>query len=444
MLESAEGISGDGWTIVGRGVNPAGKSEGWIAYLGPEVGPQDTYRVSISATEQQGDSGSTYGSVSADGTVVAFHSNATNLVAGDTNAKSDVFIRNLTAQWTTRVSVSTNGAQGNGDSLNARISSDGRYVVFASDATNLIAGDTNAKRDVFLHDRNTKTTTRLSIATAGTQANGASDLPQISADGRFIAFQSDATNLVDGDTNNASDVFLRDRQSGATLRVSVTSVGTQANGPSYQPSLADNGLSIVFASDATNLFMGDNNFSTDIFLRNRQNNQTVILSAGSGEAQIGNGNSFGPRISANGRYITYTSSATNLVVGDTNGADDVFVRDRFNATTTRISVAPTQGNADSAAVAISANGRYILYYSAASNLTKNDTNGVRDAFVHDGWTFLTRRISIGEMGGQANAPCSGTALSASGRFAVFNTTAGNLVPGDTNAKSDVFIADLAP
>ncbi len=100
--------------------------------------------------------------------------------------------------------------------------------------------------------------------------------------------------------------------------------------------------------------------------------------------------------------------------------------------------------AGSAAVAISANGRYILYYSAASNLTKNDTNGVRDAFVHDGWTFLTRRISIGEMGGQANAPCSGTALSASGRFAVFNTTAGNLVPGDTNAKSDVFLADLAP
>jgi probable HAF family extracellular repeat protein len=442
-LSAAYGLSGDGLTIAGIGTDPDGIDKAWVAYLGPSpFTPQDTDLVSLSATEQLGNSGSTLGSVSNDGGVVAFYSNATNLVAGDTNGRADVFIRNIPSEWTNRVSVSSSGVQGNGDSLNARICGNGRFVVFASDATNLVAGDTSARRDIFIHDRTARTTTRLSVSSGGAQANGNSDLPQISPDGRYIVFQSDATNLVPGDTNSATDIFLRDRLSSTTIRVSVNSVGQQATGPSFQPHLSDNGLSIVFASDAANLVPGDNNFSTDIFLRNRQTNQTVIVSAGSGEAQIGNGDSTTPRISGNGRYITYTSEATNLVFGDSNGVADVFVRDRFNATTMRISMAPNQANAESAAVAISANGRFVLYQSTASNLVKDDTNGVRDVFLHDGWTFLTRRVSLGVMGVQANAACSGSAISADGRFVLFNSNAGNLVPFDSNGKSDVFLGRL--
>jgi probable HAF family extracellular repeat protein len=442
QLPRATGVSPDGLTIVGFGVNPDGLVEGWIAHLG-QAFTRSTERVSVSATEQQGDGGSTLGSVSASGQIVCFWSNATNLVAGDTNGKSDVFVRNRSAQFTTRVSIATgaNGAQGNGDSLNGQVSANGNFVVFSSDATNLVAGDTNGKRDIFIRDRVAGTIARVSVSTAGAQANGASDLARVSADGRFVVFQSDATNLVASDTNGKTDIFIRDRQTGTTTRASLTSAGAQANGRSYQPGVSDNGLSVVFASDANNLVAGDTNLAPDVFVRNRQTGQTALASPADGKATPGNLASFGPVISANGRYIAFTSSASNLHPGDTNNANDVFVRDRFNATTTRVSMAPNQANGDSAAAAISANGRYVLYSSEASNLVKNDTNGIRDAFVHDNWTFLTERVSLGQAGQQAVSACAGSGLSADGRFVLFNSLAANLVGGDTNGKSDVFLRD---
>jgi Tol biopolymer transport system component len=395
-------------------------------------------RVSISATEAQALDGSSLGSISDDGQVIAFWSKAPNLVADDTNGRTDVFIRNRSASWTTRVSVSSAGFQANGDSLNAQISAGGRYVVFASDADNLVPGDTNNARDVFIRDRYAYTTQRVSISTAGAQAGGDSDFPRVSADGRFVAFESDAANLVPGDTNGQTDVFVRDLKAGQTIRLSVSSAGAQANGPCFGASLSDNGMSFAFVSAATNLVPGDTNGKPDVFIRDRVTSATTRGSIVSGGAQA-NGGSPVARISGDGRWIAFTSGASNLVGADTNGADDAFVHDRATKSTWRVSVGAGQANAGSRIAGISAGGRYILFTSLASNLIGGDTNNAGDVFVRDRWEGVTRRVSAGVLG-QSASDCAATALSRSGRFAVFNSLAGNLVPGDAGF-SDVFIVD---
>src|SRR5438132_1692287 len=184
--------------------------------------------------------------------------------------------RSAGAQTTERVSVASGGTtEGNDTSLGSALSADGRFVAFDSAATDLVAGDTNGVSDVFVHDRQTGTTERVSVASDGTQGNNASSYPALSADGRFVAFDSDATNLVAGDTNGATDVFVHDRQTGATERVSVTSGGgTQGNGNSGGffafPALSADGRFVAFQSDATNLVTGDTNGATDVFVQDRQ------------------------------------------------------------------------------------------------------------------------------------------------------------------------------
>ena len=193
-----------------------------------------------------------------------FDSTASNLVSGDTNAR-DVFLRDRTANTTTRLSVSSSGAQSNGDSARAHFSEDGSLVVFEAGASNLISGDTNARNDVFLRDRTASTTTRLDLRSGGAQTTRDSDFPAISADGRYVAYYSTDTGLVTGDTNSVGDVFELDRNSGATSRVSVDSSGVQGNANSTTPALADNG-SVAFESDATNLVSGDTNAATDLIV----------------------------------------------------------------------------------------------------------------------------------------------------------------------------------
>ena len=158
---------------------------------------------------------------------------------------------------TTRVSVASDGTQSNNSSYNPSISANGRYVAFESEATNLVRGDTNNFRDIFVHDRQTGQTTRVSVASDGTQANGHSYDPSISADGRYVAFASLANNLVSGDTNDQQDIFVHDRQTGQTTRVSVASDGTQASGHSFNPSISADGRYVAFVSSASNLVGGD-------------------------------------------------------------------------------------------------------------------------------------------------------------------------------------------
>jgi len=197
---------------------------------------------------------------------VVFESDASNLVPGDTNGRYDIFLRDRQTDTTTRLSVSSAGTQGNDSSLAPSISADGRYVVFESDASNLVPGDTNGRYDIFLRDRQTGTTTRLNVSSTGTQGNGVSGRPSISADGRYVAFNSDASNLVPGDTNGRNDIFLRDRQTGTTTRLSVSSTGVQGDGHSYDPFISADGRYVAFNSHATTLVPGDTNGKQDIFL----------------------------------------------------------------------------------------------------------------------------------------------------------------------------------
>ena len=354
------------------------------AALARPVAGQVTERVSVDSLEAQANNASDSPSISAYGRHVAFESFASNLVTGDTNGFVDIFVRDRQGDTTERVSVDSAGAQGNGDSFEASISADGRYVAFESSATNLVSGDTNGRVDVFVRDRQTGTTERVSVDSAGAQGNGDSLARALSADGRYVAFRSVATNLVSGDTNGVQDVFLRDRQAGTTERVSIDSAGVQGNGDSSSPSISSDGRYVVFRSAATNLVSGDTSGWRDIFLRDRQSGTTERVSVDSLGAQ-GNGSSQYPSISADGRYVAFHSYATNLVSGDTNGAFDVLVRDRQSGTTERVSVdtAGAQGNEDSDSALISSDGRYVAFKSAATNLVSGDTNAAEDIFVRD-------------------------------------------------------------
>jgi len=221
-------------------------------------------------------------------------------------------------------------------------------------------------------------TTRASVATRGTQGNGQSAGPAISANGRYIAFTSEGTNLVAGDTNDAQDVFVRDRITGATTRVSISTRGTQADGSSFGPAaISASGRYIAFSSSATNLVAGT---TGGVFVRDRVAGTTTLVSVATSGAKAVGGE---PAISADGRYVAFISEASNLVAGDTNERPDVFVRDRVRGTTTRVSVATrgAQANQRSSEPAISANGRYVAFSSDASNLVRGDTNGSSDVFV---------------------------------------------------------------
>ena len=406
---------------------------------------QSTGRVSVATGGGQGTGGGYTPAVSADGRFVAFYSTATNLVSGDTNGLSDIFVHDRQTGTTERVSVASNGSQADSASYAPAISADGRFVAFYSAATNLVSGDSNGKADVFVHDRQTGTTERVSVATGGAEATGVSLVPAISADGRFVAFHSDATNLVSGDTNGAYDVFVHDRQAGTTERVSVASGGTEATGgDSAYPAISADGRFVAFYSYATDLVSGDTNANYDIFVHDRQSGTTERVSVATGGGQATGGDSYTPAISADGRFVAFASGATNLVGGDTNSSSDIFVHDRQTGTTERVSVATGGGQADGFSYnpAIGADGRFVAFDSFATNLVSGDTNAVPDVFVHDRQTGTTERVSVATGGGQATGGNSlHPAISAGGRFVAFDSLAANLVTGDTNAVNDIFVRD---
>jgi hypothetical protein len=408
---------------------------------------QVTRRVSVTpgGTQGNGDSGNSFVpcvSISADGRYVAFYSLASNLVPGDTNGAQDVFVADRQTQTIERVSVDSAGAQANGASLGLSISADGRYIAFESYATNLVAGDTNGVVDVFVRDRLNGTTERVSVDSTGMQGNDDSALASISADGRYVAFASFATNLVPGDTNNASDVFVHDRQTGATERVSVDSSGVQGNDLSSRPSISADGRYVAFHSLASNLVAGDTNGNYDIFVRDRQSGTTERISVDSAGVQ-GNFDSEFASISADGRCVAFASNANNLVVGDTNFSEDVFVHDRQIGTTERVSVGAggLQANNPSVYPSISADARYVAFFSYATNLVPGDMNVHADVFVHDRQSGTTDRVSISSAGVEGNNDSQFAWISADGRLVAFVSRASDLVLDDTNGALDVFVHD---
>ena len=399
-----------------------------------------TTRASIDSTGVEGNGDSSDSSISADGRYMAFHSTAVNLVSGDLNGTWDVFVRDRQTGATTRISVDSSGVQGNGASYDPSISADGRYVAFWSRADNLVTGDTNFIFDIFVHDRQTGATTRVSVYSGGVQGNGGSYDPSISADGRYVAFDSTAVNLVTGDTNATGDVFVHDRQTGATTRVSVDSSGVQGNGGSYRPSISADGRYVAFDSTADNLVTGDTNATDDVFVHDRQTGATTRVSVDSSGGQGDNG-SYRPSISADGRYVAFEADASNLVSTDTNITGDVSVHDRQTGATTRVSVDSSGGQGDNGSYrpSISADGRYVAFGSGASNLVTGDTNAMEDVFVHDRRTGATIMVSVDSSGVQGNGGSYRPSISADGRYVAFDSTADNLVTGDTNAAYDVFV-----
>ncbi|MGH8879055.1 MAG: hypothetical protein ACRD0P_17230, partial [Stackebrandtia sp.] len=232
---------------------------------------------------------------------------------------------------TTRVSVASNGRQANRVSMGPAISAGGRYVAFTTASANLVPGDTNGEDDVFVRDRRTGATTRVSVASDGSQGNDRSGFPgpALSADGRYVAFDSYANNLVPSDTNGTLDVFMHDRQTRATSRVSVASDGSQASSFSGGPAVSADGRYVAFISLSENLVSGDTNGTTDVFVHDRRTGATSRVSVTSQGSQVNNGsNAFELAISADGRFVAFTSLASRLVPGDTNGTLDVFVHDR--------------------------------------------------------------------------------------------------------------------
>jgi Ca2+-binding RTX toxin-like protein len=347
---------------------------------------------------------------------------------------------------TTRVSFDSAGNQGNRSSYTPSISADGRFVAFYSGASNIVPGDTNNRDDIFVRDRLTNTTTRVSVDSAGNQDNGTSFFyaPSISADGRFVAFYSQASNLVPGDTNNTFDIFVRDTLTNTTTRVSVDSAGNQANRKSEGASISADGRFVAFQSDASNIVPGDTNIRRDIFVRDTLTNTTTGVSVDSAGNPANNG-SYNPSISADGRFVAFESPASNIVPGDTNRRDDIFVRDRLTNTTTRVSVdsAGNQAHIASYHPSISADGRFVAFGSDSSNTVPDDTNNTFDIFVRDTLTNTTTRVSVDSAGNPGNSSSDSPSISADGRFVAFDSDASNIVPGDTNNTRDIFVADTS-
>jgi hypothetical protein len=398
-------------------------------------------RISVNSLGKEGDRFSINPSISADGRFIAFESTATDLVPADTNNNSDIFVRDRLTEITTRISVNSTGNQGNFNAFNPAISADGRFVTFESNSTNLVAADTNNTSDIFLHDRLNGSTTRVSVDSTGQEGDRPSLNPSISADGRFVAFESNSTNLVAGDSNNNSDIFVRDIFTEITTRISVNSTGNQGNIGSFNPSISADGRFVAFDSLADNLVAADTNSTRDIFVYDIQTNTTTRVSVNSSGNQ-GNFGSISAVISADGRFVAFQSNASNLVAVDTNGTSDIFVHDSLTNTTSMASMNSTgdRANRSSFKASISADGRFVAFDSLAENLSAADTNGTNDIFVRDRDTATTTRISVNSEGQGADITSFNPAISGTGNVIAFDSFATNLVPQDTNSSRDVFIS----
>ena len=402
-----------------------------------------------------GDSGSP--DISADGRYTVFASSATNLVDSDTNGLADIFMYDRETDQTYRVDLGPGALQAvGGPSENPSISADGRYVVFASTATNLVLGDTNGAKDIFMYDNQTGDTTRVNVGPGGVQAASfGSSNPDISADGNWIVYESPASNLVASDSNGTSDIFRYDRVNAVTTRINLSTSGLQAKfGQSITPTISGDGRYIAYVSFATTLLdvtypippeVGvDTNANWDVFVYDAVLATTTRISVDNEGDQVDFGG-FNPDISVNGRYIVYDSATTQLLDdGDVNTANDLFLFDRQLAITSRISVdsdgnlSPTV-NADSDHATISGDGRYVTYQSESNVLVPGDGGGT-DVFVFDRIFATTTRVSVDTAGNDADSGSFNAAMSANGHYIAFESYATDLIASDLNGFVDVFLA----
>ncbi|HUL51255.1 MAG TPA: hypothetical protein VLU94_01590, partial [Candidatus Nitrosotalea sp.] len=341
------------------------------------------------------------------------------------------------------------------DCNDAGVSADGRFVVFVSNADNLVAGDHNGLSDVFVRDRTLGRTTLVSVNSSGTASgNGASRAGTISADGRFVAFESLASDLVANDTNGVSDIFLRDLVAGTTMLVSVSGDGiTPGNGPSSWPVMTPDGHFVLFESRASNLDTNDANNAADLFVRDMSSGITTLVTRDrfSNASALGGDFFFSDaaRISDDGRWVAFASAATNLVAFDNNSKRDVFLRDLLNRTNILVSVNTNKVAASgiSGIPALSADGRFVAFQSLASDLAAKDNNATNDVFLRDVALGTTTLVSVSLTGASGKGSSFGPVISADGRYVGFQSLASDLVANDSSSDPniqplDVFVRDL--
>lgn len=408
-----------------------------------------TSRVSVSTTGAESDDASSAPSVSADGHLVAFVSVYPNLSGTGASYHSTVFVRNRTTHTTTLISKRPNGEPA-GDASAPSISASGRYVAFQA-AARLVPKDRNLTTDVYVYDRLRHTTRLMSVNSKGTpgadpppQQSPQSFDPPISADGRYVAFSSAATNLVSRDTNANYDVFVHDRLTGVTRRISVGSDEKQAMGTSLESAISAHGRYVAFASSEDG-WGGNGDGVVDVFMRDQHRGTTRLVSRVSPVApNVGDdADSRTPSISANGRYVAFVGRAPDPQIVDEE-IWDVYVRDMVKGATEKVSVTAegsTRTDFNGEPV-ISADGKRVAFTSHAVDLVTGDANGMADVFVRNLVTNTTWRVSVSTDRMEGNNDSGQPSISGDGAHVAFHSSASNLVPNDENLQLDCFIRDL--
>lgn len=405
-----------------------------------------TTRVSVSSAGLPANAGATNGVLSADGRYVVFQSTSSNLVSGSSGGH--VYRHDRTTGVTELVSLSTTRNPGNSVSRDPSVSANGRYVVFSSFATDLVASDANGTLgDVFVRDMQTGTTSLVSASSTGVQGDlssglrGLSGAREISDDGRYVAFLSLATNLVAETNNGRQQVYVKDMTTGAVVRASVNDAGQAGNQTSQAPAISGNGLVVAFTSAATNFSPLSN--STQVFVRDLVAGTTTLESAGA--AAVGAA-STAPVLSSDGRYVAF-ESATALDPRDRdNGTLDVYLRDRVAGTTVLASLSDlVMGGATSVGPSISSDGRWVGFSSLDDTMVGagNDTNGWADVFLYDRDDQTVTLVSLNDAGQQATAPSGGASVSSDGHLVLFGSTASNLVTPSTTGINQLYVRNLA-
>jgi len=383
--------------------------------------------------------GSQAGSISDDGVRVAFASFADNLVDGDGNAFYDVFVRDRATGTTERVSVDSSGKAGNGVSTESMISGDGQVVAFESQATNLVAGDRNGRRDVFVHDTRDGTTACVSLNLSGKTANRDSTLVAISTDGTLVAFISNANDLVAGDTNKTFDLFVRDLVSGVTSRVSVRSDGQQAHGEVFDADMSPDGRWLVFSSSAPNLDPADTDTIHDVFLHDRQNGTTILAGVDATGASL---HGRRPTIDAAGGLLAFVTWS-DLGGGDLPGSADLVVRDLKSGAIVCATLDP-DGRPNQMATAwirgeIAGDGRFVIFESDSYHFVDDDFNGETDVFARDLASETTTRVSVSSGGRELARGASRGRADPTGELVMFETTDFDVLDDPNAIEGDVYL-----
>ncbi|OVE81730.1 hypothetical protein BVY04_02760 [bacterium M21] len=405
------------------------------------IGAQNTpTRINLSSTGQEANSWSYYPKLSTDGRYVVYESSASNLVDFDYNGVTDIFVHDLQTGATERVSVSSTGQEADRDCYSPNISSDGRYVVFTSQATNLTWGDGNTTA-VYIHDRDLDITESVYTPMSGEYTNN----PSVSTDGRWISFSSMSSYVVGNDSNNAEDIFLIDRQTYNITCVSATPSGFTGNSGSYDAKITPDASYVLFGSGASDLIDNDYNNRNDLFLYTVATSSLERISISDDESEANDSTYYGA-ITADARYVAFSSNATNLTMGsDFNGYEDIFLRDRILGTTVRLSNGydGSGANSYSSNPSITDDGQTVVFSSSANNLVATDTNTDADLFIVDVATGATEIITLGYDGSSANSYSYWGYISAAGTAVGIESSASNLVDNDFNGYSDIFVIELS-